>query len=620
MARGLVLVHFHDSGFTRPVAPSIEPRIDFDTGTEHTDYSRIILGRIRIPTSSPITFTAEADNGLVLVVGGRDVIDGWDSSDRAGRVAAREGEILPLEVRYHQSGGTAHLRMFWAWEGHARELIPADAFLHAAADLEQGRDMAAGKVVPARPGRRAGPIYEAGGPHSGRRPTAAGAIALAAGPHLFLDDWLVEATSKVTRKPMQAGRDPAIPNPVVTGAKDHGDRNFQPWLSCLQDPQTGRFRFWYNIGIDAGTSGLGYLESDDGIRWGRPHRQLPQPVRITYGAGVIDEGLDFQPAADRYKLAFFGKGGAVEIWASADGGDWRWFAAGPQPTSDIVNLARDTARGRYLCTFGTPAVPADGYRGSTPNAAEGQRRLVGQSTSTDLKQWSPPRRIFMPGDNDEGVTEVYGVGGLRNCGELIIGLLKVLRDDLPCDPGGPVNGIGYTVVAWTRDGEHWLRERQPLLDRDHKPGAWDHAHAWADVQLPVGDELFIYYGGYKGGHKVNRFEERQVGLVRMRRDRYVAREAGAETGWLRTPVVAITGDAITLNVEPTAAGGEVRVQVVDEAGAPVPGFAFADCAPVTADHVAAPVRWSGDPARLRGRPVRLEFSLKNARLYALGVR
>ena len=62
------------------------------------------------------------------------------------------------------------------------------------------------------------------------------------------------------------------------------------------------------------------------------------------------------------------------------------------------------------------------------------------------------------------------------------------------------------------------------------------------------------------------------------------------------------------------------MQVVDEAGAPVPGFAFADCAPVTADHVAAPVRWSGDPARLRGRPVRLEFSLKNARLYALGVR
>lgn len=165
-----------------------------------------------------------------------------------------------------------------------------------------------------------------------------------------------------------------------------------------------------------------------------------------------------------------------------------------------------------------------------------------------------------------------------------------------------------------------MRERQPLLDRDHKPGAWDHAHAWADVQLPVGDELFIYYGGYKGGHKVNRFEERQVGLVRMRRDRYVAREAGTETGWLRTPVVAITGDAITLNVEPTAAGGRSACrwwtkQAHRSRDSPSP-----TCAPVTVGHVAAPVRWSGDPARLRGRPVRLEFSLKNARLYALGVR
>lgn len=35
---------------------------------------------------------------------------------------------------------------------------------------------------------------------------------------------------------------------------------------------------------------------------------------------------------------------------------------------------------------------------------------------------------------------------------------------------------------------------------------------WADCQLVVGDEMFIYYGGYARGHKVERFTERQIGL------------------------------------------------------------------------------------------------------------
>jgi hypothetical protein len=216
---------------------------------------------------------------------------------------------------------------------------------------------------------------------------------------------------------------------------------------------------------------------------------------------------------------------------------------------------------------------------------------------------------------DDGIVEFYGVGGLHNRGELLVGMLKVLRDDLPCDPGGLANGIGYTVVAWTHDGENWLRERVPLLDRDHSPQAWDHAHAWVDVQLPVGDEVLLYYGGYKSGHKPKPLEERQVGLVKMKRDRYVARQAGAEPGRLLTPPVILEADRMSVNVEP-AAGGEVRVQVTGSDGKPIEGFHFDDCQPVTTDAVAAPVQWKRSLGELNGRPVRLEFSLKLARLYA----
>ncbi len=422
----------------------------------------------------------------------------------------------------------------------------------------------------------------------------------------------MQSSRNVTRKPITLRRDPAIPNPLITGAKNNGDRNFQPWLSCLRDPATGRFRFWYNIGVDPATSLLGYLESDDGIRWQRPPRQLAKPDNIVFGAAVIDEGADFPVAAERFKMAFFAKAGRVEIWSSPDGFDWKFLAAGPRPTNDIVNLARDTARHRYIVTHGTPAVKADGYVGLAPKG--GIRRMIGQSVSQDLKRWTPVRRIIMPGNKDEGITEYYGMGGLRNRGELIVGMIKVLRDDLPCNPGGRKEGIGYTTVAWTHDGENWLRERVPLLDRDHAPDSWDHSHAWVDVQLPVGDEVFLYYGGYKRGHKINRFEERQVGLVKMKRDRYVAREAGDEPGRLVTPPVILAAERMRLNFEP-AARGEARVQVTEADGRPIEGFRFEDCRPVTADAVAAPVEWKRPLGELKGRPVRLEFSFRLARLY-----
>jgi hypothetical protein len=135
-----------------------------------------------------------------------------------------------------------------------------------------------------------------------------------------------------------------------------------------------------------------------------------------------------------------------------------------------------------------------------------------------------------------------------------------------------------------------------------------------DVQLPVGDEVFLYYGGYKGGHKINRFEERQVGLVKMKRDRYVAREAGAEAGRLVTPPVILAAERMSLNFEP-ATGGEARVQVTEADGKPIEGFRFEDCRPLTADAVAAPVEWKRSLGELKGKPVRLEFSFQLARLY-----
>jgi len=136
--------------------------------------------------------------------------------------------------------------------------------------------------------------------------------------------------------------------------------------------------------------------------------------------------------------------------------------------------------------------------------------------------------------------------------------------------------------------------------------------------VPVGDELFVYYTGYRWGHKYRRSEDRQVGLVRMRRDRYVAREAADQPGVLTTRPLTLNVDGLTLNLD--AAHGEARVQVCDVAGKPLPGFTFAECRPIAEDSLAAAVVWSHKLSELRGQTVRLQFSLRQAKLFAFDTR
>lgn len=198
-------------------------------------------------------------------------------------------------------------------------------------------------------------------------------------------------------------------------------------------------------------------------------------------------------------------------------------------------------------------------------------------------------------------------------GGLLIGLLKVLRDDLPHEPGGEKNGIGYTCLAWTRDGENWQRDREPFMERNPDPGRWDRAMTWGDCPLPVEDEVFIYFGGYARGHKVERFKERQIGLARMRQDRYIARRAGAEAGILRTPVVTTDASKMTINAD---IEGELRVRALDASGAAIDGFDAADCTPVRGDSLRHEIRWKRPLAALRGTPVQFEFALRDGKLYA----
>jgi len=436
-------------------------------------------------------------------------------------------------------------------------------------------------------------------------------IALSTGPHLFIDDYLIAHQTHLERILNHPAR---LPAPVVTGPED---KNYQPYVSVVRDAGTKRFRMWFNVPASPpknDPSHLAYMESEDGVHWLQPPRLLENPggLEIRYGASVFDEGPAFRDPARRFKFGWnFGKftdasPGGLMVATSPDGFAWTPVAAQPPVLAhdhDINNIFFDPIRKRYLATVSKMVPAPDG---------KGRRRQPFQSGSEDLVHWSEPWPVVVPDAQDEGEFQYYAMSGYLVRGDLLIGLAKILRDDLPADPGGKVAGIGYTVLTWSRDGRTWQRERAPFLDRNPAPGTWDHAMTWIDCQLLAGDELLLYYGGYARGHKVERFAERQIGLARMPRDRYVGRRAGAGQGTLRTRAVVIDAAALTVNAK---IEGELRVRILDPAGQPIPGFDFADCPPIRGDAVAHPVRWSEPLPMLRGRPVQLEFTLAKAQLY-----
>jgi hypothetical protein len=433
---------------------------------------------------------------------------------------------------------------------------------------------------------------------------------LSAGPLLFLDERYIESSENVTREVIQPKRDASISNPIITGK---GDGCFQPYLTVLRDPDTKKFRIWYGRhtdALDSNRSRVGYSESADGIRW-EQSRTLDDPSPIQFGVAVVDtKGTRaFQPER-RYVYAWHYEGW-LTLAGSNDGLSWTELepARTVKHSHDINGIYYDPVRERFVATL---SVYKQGYDWSD------RRRTTTHSLSTDLKAWTQPHYVVVPVTNvDDGETQFYAMDGYLARGTMLIGMVKVLRDDLKADtPPEPSDayGVGYTALAWSHDGEHWLRDTVHYFDPDPAKGAWDHAHAWIDEQVPVGNDLYLYYGGYTHGHKVNRFEERQIGLVRIQRDRYVARAAGATRGILRTTSLIVDGN-LTLNAD--ASKGSIRVQAIDDTGKAISGYTFDDCTPITGDALDHKVTWKNS-AQIGLKPVRLEFAIENAQVYALG--
>jgi hypothetical protein len=115
----------------------------------------------------------------------------------------------------------------------------------------------------------------------------------------------------------------------------------------------------------------------------------------------------------------------------------------------------------------------------------------------------------------------------------------------------------------------------------------------------------------------------------QRLDGFVSVDAGPRGGEFTTPVLTFTGALLLLNAACYGLG-EIWVEIQDDAGVPIPGFAHqgasasagqgagSDAVSIDRNGTAQEVWWRNGPdvSALAGRPVRLRFVMRSAKLFA----
>ena len=459
-------------------------------------------------------------------------------------------------------------------------------------------------------------------------------IPIDVGRQLFVDDFLI-ADTNLTRTAHAAAYHPASPilKPETEWERrdEYADRtNRKPNPTAMvfsdgvfYDPADRLFKMWYMGGYLMNTC---HAVSHDGITWHRPSFDVVPGTNIVTRGGRDSSTvwLDLTAANpdERYKMADF-QARTLFIRMSRDGIHWRRVAesgiTGDRTTFFYnpfrkvwVFGIRDTIskdRARFRRYWEHPRFDAADWHVADPVAW----------VRTDTRDFARPEYGNAP--------ELYNLDCVAY-ESVLLGLFTIWRGE-----SSTREKINEVTVGFSRDGFHWHRpDRQSFMAVSESAGSWN----WANVQsaggccLVVGDQLYFYASGRQGVPGTADPGVCSTGLALLRRDGFVSmdwlpergavlRRTNTNTGSLTTRPIRFSGRFLFVNAD--VDDGELRVEVLDEAGTPLPAFSHAACSPVRGNATGLPVHWDGREhlGDVAGRPVRLRFSLTRGRLYSFWV-
>lgn len=385
-----------------------------------------------------------------------------------------------------------------------------------------------------------------------------------------------------------------------------------------------RYRLWYRgWRAEVGGPRTCYAESPDGVTWRRVNVGDIEFEGSTENNIVIDGSeawavcvfRDENPAApdaERYKATGLGSPveGRATIMAlvSPDGLHWRRMQDAPilvapeaHPQFDSHNIffwdGEQERYAAYLRDWVEPGV-----------------RAIRWGTSPDFRAWSELQTIDL---GDSPLEHLYknSAQPYFRAPHLYLMFPKRFVPDRQAIAEHPHPGVSDAVFMTSRDGHHWDRRfLEAFLRPGPDPENWTERNLYIGPNVvPTGPaEMSLYYMEHYHHPSV------RIRRATLRTDGFVSVNAPYAGGEVVTRPLTFEGDSLVLNYA-TSAAGSVRVEVQDEAGEPLPGYALEDCEQIYGDAIEQVVEWRNGPdlGRLAGIPVRLRFALKDADLFAL---
>ena len=466
------------------------------------------------------------------------------------------------------------------------------------------------------------------------------------GRQLFVDDVLVDHLDGLVRRyhyPVKYAGNPVlkaetkfeIPSPPLNRValpKGGG-----MWWNA----KAGVFQLWYEVGW---CGVIHYATSPDGIVWTRPaldpetgSNKVSPPGHTVDSWSVVKDPHGTDPQT-RYKLYVQPGGQDTDGYASVspDGIHWSpWQKTGKSGdrstmfynpfTRQWVFSLRSAWHGRtrnyYACSDFLKESIWDWVDMKTP--------------SSNCIKWLDTDERDVPDPQFNSRPQLYCFDAVAY-ESIMLGVFEVLKGphNLVCAEKG-LPKITDLEFAYSRDGFRWDRPDRTAAIRSERwgSGKWDmgYVQPLSNLCVIMGDKLRFYYGAFGGdetkkwtrgtprvSNRLGMYDNGAMGFAELRRDGFVSLHADG-TGTLSTKPIVFGGEWLFVNA--ACPKGELRVEVQDRQGQPIAPFTFANCRPVAADRVKAPIAWNGagSLAALRGREVRFCFRVRQGDLYAFWV-
>ena len=417
----------------------------------------------------------------------------------------------------------------------------------------------------------------------------------------------------------------------------------------------GKIMAWGACFDEAGKKRSCYFESTDGVNWTRPKLGLVEykgDKQNNLTPGKLQGRVFFDPHAsadERFKAATNGDMTTAEfeklrqkpawrdrpvsmmaleddpgkvdcVWGftSPDGVQWKKLEdpLTIEESDGDQTVYWDARLKKYVMYLRAYAVGAraPGYAFSADRRHKFlPRRVIARSESEDFSRF-PLSQTIIGTSNEMGPSDTYYLNARTTIpGAPDLHLMFPTRYVLAEDNTSLDLYTSFDGIVWS------IAPGCPLM-RTADFGQWDGGCMFFLphlVERANGDWMLLYRAN-NFPHKYPRGKQTEgFGTVVWPKGRLMAIEA-QQKGAFTSPAFLAPGTKVFINAL-TSRVGEVRVEVADYDGKPVPGHSFEDSLPIIGDQFRTPLRWKeSDTLGIEaGKPVVLRFRMERAKIYGL---